>query len=72
MDIVIQRGATALAGVEVKASGTVVNSDFKGLRKLKDVAGKCFVGGVVLYNRDSILITTIANEREQSSFYEKR
>ena len=55
VDIVIQRGATALAGVEVKASGTVKNSDFNGLRKLKEVAGKRFAGGVLLYNGDSTL-----------------
>ncbi len=55
VDIVIQRGATALAGVEVKASGTVTNSDFKGLRKLKDATGKRFAGGVLLYNGDSTL-----------------
>ena len=48
MDIVIERGARELAGVEVKASATVSAADFRGLRKLKDVAGKRFVGGVVL------------------------
>lgn len=48
--IVIQRGATALAGVEVKASATVNKSDFRGLRMLRDAAGKHFVCGVVLYN----------------------
>ncbi len=55
VDIVIRRGATALAGVEVKASGTVANADFKGLRKLREAAGNCFAGGVVLYNGDSTL-----------------
>ena len=55
VDIVIQRGATALAGVEVKASSTVTNSDFNGLRKLKEAAGKRFAGGVLLYNGDSTL-----------------
>jgi len=49
-DIVIQRGATALAGVEVKASATVNKSDFRGLHMLKAAAGKRFVCGVVLYN----------------------
>ncbi len=55
VDIVIQRGATALAGVEVKASATVRTSDFKGLHKLKEAAGKRFAGGVLLYNGDSTL-----------------
>ena len=33
VDIVIERGATRVAGVEVKASGTVRAADFRGLRK---------------------------------------
>ena len=55
VDIVIQRGATALACVEVKASGTVTSADFKGLRKLKDATGARFAGGVLLYCGDSVL-----------------
>ena len=50
MDIVIERGAMAVAGVEVKASATVRNSDFRGLRKLKKVVGDRFAAGVVLYD----------------------
>ena len=50
VDIVIERGATALAGVEVKASATVRDSDFRGLRRLKAAAGDRFSCGVVLYN----------------------
>lgn len=49
VDIVIQRGR-AIAGVEVKASATIKDSDFKGLRKLRSAAGKHFTTGVVLYN----------------------
>ena len=50
VDIVIERGGTALAGVEVKASATVRDSDFRGLRRLKAAAGDRFSCGVVLYN----------------------
>lgn len=50
VDIVIERGAQELAGVEVKASATVTASDFRGLRKLKTAAGKRFTAGVVLYD----------------------
>ena len=50
MDIVLERGAQALAGVEVKALTTVTASDFCGLRKLKETAGKRFTAGVVLYD----------------------
>jgi hypothetical protein len=53
VDIVIERGARALAGVEVKAAATVTASDFRGLRKLKQAAGKRFAGGVVLYDGET-------------------
>ena len=36
VDIVIERGARQLAGVEVKAGATVTSADFRGLRKLRD------------------------------------
>ena len=45
VDIVIERGPQALAGVEVKAGATVTASDFRGLRKLRDAAGDRFAGG---------------------------
>ncbi len=53
VDIVIERGARLLAGVEVKASATVTPADFRGLRKLKEAAGKRFVSGVVLYDGET-------------------
>jgi predicted AAA+ superfamily ATPase len=53
VDIVIERGARALAGVEVKASATVTAADFRGLRTLKEAAGRRFVGGVVLYDGET-------------------
>ena len=53
-DIVIQRGIK-LADVEVKASGTIKKSDFNGLRKLRDAAGKNFASGILFYNGDSVV-----------------
>lgn len=50
VDIVVERGAGALAGIEVKAAATVTDADFRGLRKLKQAAGKRFTNGVVLYD----------------------
>lgn len=50
VDIVLEQGALAVAGVEVKAAATVSESDLRGLRKLREVAGKRFVAGVVLYD----------------------
>ena len=48
-DIVLERG-TSISGVEVKAAASVNEGDFRGLRKLKAVAGPRFVSGVVLYD----------------------
>ena len=53
VDIVIERGATRVAGVEVKASGTVRPSDFRGLRKLRDTLRDRFACGVVLYDGEA-------------------
>ena len=53
VDIVVERGAAALSGVEVKASGTVRTGDFRGLRKLRGALGKRFAGGVVLYDGEA-------------------
>lgn len=50
VDVVLERGAGEVAGIEVKAGATVTTADFRGLRKLKDAAGTTFSGGVVLYD----------------------
>lgn len=54
--IVLEIGSQRVAGIEVKAAATVTASDFRGLRKLKQAAGKRFAGGVVLYDGE----TTVA------------
>ena len=53
VDIVIERGATGVAGVEVKASGTVRTGDFRGLRKLREALRERFACGVVLYDGEA-------------------
>jgi predicted AAA+ superfamily ATPase len=53
VDIVLERGAGQVAGVEVKASATVTAADFRGLRKLKEASRKRFVAGVVLYDGET-------------------
>lgn len=53
VDVVLERGARQVAGVEVKASATVTAADFRGLRKLKDACGERFVAGVVLYDGET-------------------
>ena len=53
VDVVLKRGVGQIAGVEVKASATVTDADFRSLRKLKKAAGKRFVAGVVLYDGET-------------------
>ena len=55
VDIVMQRGPGALAGLEVKASATVTRGDFRSLRKLADALGERFVAGVVLYDGENVV-----------------
>lgn len=53
VDIVLEQGARAVAGVEVKAAATVHDADFRGLRKLRQACGKSFRAGVVLYDGET-------------------
>lgn len=53
VDIVLERGARQVAGVEVKASATVTAKDFRGLRKLAAAARQRFAAGVVLYDGET-------------------
>ena len=49
VDIVLEQGIERAAGIAVKAADEVGPGDFRGLRKLKDLAGRRFAAGVVLY-----------------------
>lgn len=53
VDIVLERGADDLAGVEVKAASTVTDADFRGLRKLREAAAARRFVGVVLYDGEA-------------------
>jgi predicted AAA+ superfamily ATPase len=53
VDVVMEFAGGRIAGVEVKASGTVTAADFRGLRKLRDATGQRFAAGVVLYDGES-------------------
>jgi predicted AAA+ superfamily ATPase len=48
VDLVIETTSGSVAAVEVKASGTVADHDFAGLRLLRDKLGSAFVGGAVV------------------------
>ncbi len=54
VDFVLE-SAGQIAGVEVKASSTIRQDDFKGLRILKDAVQKNFTAGVVLYDGDAVV-----------------
>lgn len=49
VDIVVSCGRR-LAGIDVKASATVVPKDLRGLKRLQNLAGERFACGVVLYD----------------------
>lgn len=55
VDLVLEQGGRAIAGVEVKSSATVTDADFRGLRKLQAAVGKRFAHGVVLYDGEASL-----------------
>jgi predicted AAA+ superfamily ATPase len=53
VDIVLERGARDVAGIEVKAAASVTSGDFRGLRKLREAAGAKFAAGVLLYDGET-------------------
>lgn len=55
VDIVLESEDGDIVGVEVKAAATVTAADFKGLKRLADIAGKPFRLGVVLYDGDQTI-----------------
>ena len=54
VDIVLEDDSGALLGIEVKAAATVKAADFKGLRKIAEIAGEDFRLGLVLYDGERI------------------
>ncbi len=55
VDLVIQQEGRRFAGIEVKAASTVTERDFRGLRRFREVVGKGFHAGVVLYDGEHVL-----------------
>ena len=49
VDIVLEAPGGRVAGIEVKAAGSVGKSDYAGLEALAEAAGTKFIRGVVLY-----------------------
>jgi predicted AAA+ superfamily ATPase len=50
VDVVVERSGREVAGIEVKTAASVDSGDFRGLRRLKEAAGRRFVAGAVLYD----------------------
>lgn len=48
VDLVIETETGSVSAVEVKASGTVTDKDFAGMRTVRDKLGSAFIGGVVV------------------------
>jgi len=55
VDIVIEDEHGAMVGIEVKASATVISSDFKGIRKVANACGDHLKLGIVLYDGAQIV-----------------
>jgi predicted AAA+ superfamily ATPase len=55
VDIILEDDAGAIVAIEVKAAATVSAADFKGLRKIAEIAGDSFQVGMVLYDGDKVL-----------------
>jgi len=54
VDIVLEQG-DRLAGVDVTGAASVGDEDFRGLRKLADLAGERFACGIVLHDGEAIV-----------------
>lgn len=55
VDFVLENNERRIIGIEVKASSTIFNQDFRGLRKLASLTGKNWISGIVLYNGEQCL-----------------
>ena len=55
VDVILEDRRGRIVGIEIKASATLGNRDFAGLRALSSDLGEKFVRGVVLYTGESII-----------------
>ncbi len=55
VDIVLEQEDNRLIGIEVKASSTIRNNDFKGLKKFAELVGDQFKYGLVFYTGSRLL-----------------
>lgn len=55
VDLVLEDRRKQLYGIEIKVTASVQPSDFKGLKKLAEIAGDRFQRGIVLYTGDQVI-----------------
>jgi len=55
VDFVLENGRGEVVGIEVKASATVRETDFRGLKRLADATGPDFKSGLLLYDGENVL-----------------
>jgi len=55
VDLLLERPDGAIAGVESKTKATVGPGDFAGLAGLRELIGKRFRAGALLYTGDQVL-----------------
>ena len=55
VDLVLEDNAKRLYGLEIKATATLKEQDFKGLKQLAKLSGGKFKKGILLYNGDQFL-----------------
>jgi len=55
VDVVLEKPDGSVAAIEVKASASISSSDFTALKALRDLLGKQFLSGIVLYLGDQIV-----------------
>jgi len=63
VDIVLERSGGKLIGIEVKASASVSEADFKGLAQLADFVGERLESGLVFYTGEYVLPFRVADRQ---------
>jgi len=55
VDLILEDRKKQLYGIEIKSTASVSQSDFKGLKRLAEIAGKKFRRGIILYAGDHVV-----------------
>jgi predicted AAA+ superfamily ATPase len=55
VDVVLELSDSRIVGIEVKASSTIREQDFKGLNKLGELVGEQFKYGIIFFTGSRLL-----------------